>query len=235
MRTGTPESVLPSSIESCVTAAVQAMEAGAIDRVREHACWILSNIRQNPDQQVAFWHPLGCLYIELRRDARQSVRIHVWGLPDGRFSGSGLSIHCHDFDLRSAVLAGTLVNQEYVPCNGSPSHLVYEIQYEGDINQLQTNPQNPMNSYKQQDSCHLLPAGTLYEIPAGQFHATGSTCSGPAVTLVIADLQTVGESLVLGPMSGPSVHLTRRNRCSARELDSALDLTLRLLTSARNG
>ena len=167
----------------------------------------------------AVWHPLGCLYIELLRDARISVRLHVWGIAAGRFSGSGLDVHAHDFDLRSCVLTGAIENELYAQQPGAATHRLYEIDYEREINLLRASGKLVRCETQSRD---LMQAGDVYHIQAGQFHRIRQVGRAPVATFLIASRQEGMRSAVLGPINGRQTYRTVRNPCTAQELRTVI-------------
>jgi len=187
---------------------------------------VVDDLIAEPGSPVAaVWHPLGCVYVELARSATRSVRLHVWGLGAQHFRSSGLTLHAHDFDLSSAVLAGALDHFVYRECVGAPTHRVHEILYDGDVNLLQ--PTARCLRCVPEPPCRIG-AGGQYTLDAGRFHHVQPVGSDLTATLVLATLRPDRQGLVLGPIevgggADAMSHIrTVRDRCRPDELRAIL-------------
>jgi hypothetical protein len=196
---------------------------GGLSALRPPLYELLSTLRNRPACVSAVWHPLGCFYLELHRDALTSLRLHVWGSKAARFSTSGLNVHAHDFDLRSCVLTGMIENRVYTQVPGAPTHRVYEIEYRGTANTLRASDRLIAVGVR---SCEVMGAGDVYDVNAEHFHSIRLPVPRPTATLVAGRRRAGALGAVLGPIVGPPTYATARNPCTRREVSAALGSVL---------
>lgn len=189
------------------------------DALQQSCLEVLITILSNPESVAAVWHPLGCLYIEIFRNAMRSVRIHVWGVREGRCSGSNISVHSHDFYLHSYVITGVIENRIYTKKTGIPTYQLYDIEYYGDVNILR-----PTGHYLRYEAttCQRVHRGEMYSIPPGQFHSVRVFGDGIVTTFVVADFQPERRGRLLGPIDGRDNVRTKRTPCTVDDLTRVL-------------
>src|SRR5919106_6168094 len=100
----------------------------------------------------AVWHPLGQMYIKLGKFDKKTLRLHIWLRKKPKIDLLTSPIHNHTWFLTSYILCGSIINRD-IECIYQPSiptHRMYEIIYEGQLNILY--PTDLLVSYKVKSS-----------------------------------------------------------------------------------
>lgn len=187
---------------------------GRLEVWREALLDTLLDSRATTPPPRALWHPLGCLYLELARDAAWSVRVHAWGCGGAAAAGGALAVHAHDFEMNSLVLAGCIEHRVYEPEPGPPTHQFYEIEERGDLELLR--PTGRCGRFEARPALRV-DAGRPYRMPAGQYHLAGPAEGGSALSFVVAALGPPRGDALLGPLPGRETLRTERRPCSAAQ------------------
>lgn len=181
---------------------------------RREISQLLAGVAEHIDAFGAVWHPLGCLYLELFRDASHSVRFHFWfPVPEGPEI-----VHSHDFDMSSVVLTGSLVNSVYELAAGAGAIPLLDIEY--------TDAGEILKPSGVQVACSRVTSQTLfpdqgYCVRAGQFHSVRPQGSLPVATFVSTRrvASCIGQVLAY---PGRNKSAAMRRPCSREEKLAAL-------------
>ncbi len=166
------------------------------------------------------WHPLGFVVCTLNSWGPIKVRLHIWPRGENRGQDTTCQIHDHIFDLTSWVLLGLIENTNFEPSDTGKTYSRYRAEYIGDASIL----------LKTLDTCTLAasdpqtyPAGSRYEILAGQLHESRRLDDSPAVTILVTrDVSKTAPS-VFGPLGGPDRIEYVRTILTSAELDDAIE------------
>jgi hypothetical protein len=194
--------------------------------------WTLSLMREIASggrELTAVRHPLGFLCFPAERLATRGVCVHLWA-PGLRSALTTSTVHSHSWDLTSYVLYGTLRNQriQVAPAAGQATHRLFEVRSRGDVDELLATTR--LVSYQPEaDSVHG--AGSVYFLPAGEFHATVVPAEQEVATVVLSRNRPQVADVALGPVHAPS-HTLTRSRCDARETARAARLIAGRLAEA---
>lgn len=133
----------------------------------------------------------GNRFLQMDLDLKGDERLHVWSDYVPFAQAYPTLIHDHAFSFYSEVLAGTLINVDYVDVSGTTATTtsgdVYDV-YEpaprklSDTALMATGKQVRLACYDNQEMVQVLRPGDKYSVSAGLFHAT--TYLGFAVTLM---------------------------------------------------
>jgi hypothetical protein len=200
----------------------EAVEHGtAAESVPGWALSLMQEIISGGRELTAVRHPLGFLCFPVERQARHGVCVHLW-TPGRRSALTTSTVHSHSWDLTSYVLYGTLRNQRIrvVPTAGQATHRLFEVRSRGDVDELHTTTRL-VSYHPEADSVH--DAGSVYFLPAGEFHATVVLAEQEVATVVLSRNRPQTADLALGPVHAPS-HTLTRSRCDARETACAARL-----------
>lgn len=162
------------------------------------------------------WHPTGFVVATIARQHVGVLRLHIWP-DDERSYGEPLwPIHDHVWSLRSLVLVGQVRSEhaDVVDAQGG-SFRRYAVRYEpGHQSQLVADGPPVRRDMVRSRS---TPAGAMYTVQAGEFHASSAATGCLAATLVATQPTSRRYPFVLGPVDGPSaVAVRRRPVASAR-------------------
>ncbi len=186
--------------------------------------WALSVMQEiiSGDRELtAVRHPLGFLCFPAERLATRGVCVHLWA-PGRRSALTTSTVHSHSWDLTSYVLYGTLRNQRIrvTPAAGPATHRLFEVHSRDDVDELQATSR--LVSYQPEaDSVHG--PGSVYFLPAGEFHATVVPDGQEVATVVLSRSRPPATDVALGPVHAPS-HTLSRSRCDPRETARAARL-----------
>jgi hypothetical protein len=186
--------------------------------------WALSLMREivsGGRELTAVRHPLGFLCFPAERLATRGVCVHLW-TPGLRTALTTSTVHSHSWDLTSYVLYGTLRNQRLrvAPAAGQATHRLFEVRSRGDVDELQATTRL-VSYHPEADSVHG--AGSVYFLPAGEFHATLVPAEQEVATVVLSRNRPPAIDVALGPVHAPS-HTLTRSRCDAAETARAARL-----------
>lgn len=204
----------------------------ATARLAELLHTLLSDLIAQPAGLAATWHPLGCLYVDLARTEQCSIRLHVWGADPAHFCTGALALHAHDFDLHSVLLSGAIEHQVVHIGPGAPTHQLYEIDYDGDLNHLR--PTGRLLRVTPAAVQRIL-HGQAYALPAGHFHHVRPVAGELTATFVVADMRRGMRGALLGPIAGRDTLRTERRRCTESDLVAMLARVQHRLDGAGNG
>lgn len=194
--------------------------------------WALSlmrDIASGGRELTAVRHPLGFLCFPAERLGGHGVCVHLW-TPGLRGALTTSKVHSHSWDLTSYVLYGTLRNQRIrvAPAAGLATHRLFEVRSRGDVDELLAT--TGLVSYRPEaDSVHG--AGSVYFLPAGEFHATVVPAEQDVATVVLSRSRPQGTDVALGPVHAHD-HALTRSRCDARETARAARLIAGRLAEA---
>jgi hypothetical protein len=142
-------------------------------------------------------HAIGVMQGYVMEDTDPELRVHIWhpDLVRCDVATDGGRIHDHRFNLRSTVLAGSLGHEEVLVDVDDDGDLVeYTVQHA----RKGAAPLEPTGrTLRSARRSHVIPCGTTYEFPAGEFHR--SFVPEPAVTLVTKLDQKTTSARVLFP------------------------------------
>lgn len=201
----------------------------AADSVPGWALLLLRDIASGGRDLTAVRHPLGFLCFPAQRLAEHGVCVHLWTPGLGRVLDT-TQVHSHSWDLTSYVLYGTLRNQRMrvAAAPGPATHRVFEVRSRGDVDELRATTR--LVSYQlEADSVHG--AGSVYSMPAGEFHTTVAPGEQDVATVVLGRSRPQAADCVLCPMHTRSYTLTR-SRCDAQETARAALLIAARLEAA---
>lgn len=186
----------------------------AADSVPQWALRLLRDVATGARDLAAVRHPLGFFCFPAQRLPGQGVCVHLW-TPGIRHVLTTSRVHAHSWDLTSYVLYGTLRNQRVrvTDAPGSATHRVFEVRSHGDVDELHATGR--LVSY-QPEADDVYRAGSVYSLPAGEFHATVSPGDQDVATVVLGRGRAQAADLTLGPVHTRS-HTLTRSRCDALE------------------
>jgi hypothetical protein len=186
----------------------------ATDSVPRQALSRLRDIASGRRDLTAVRHPLGFLCFPVERAKEYGVCVHLWE-PEVRRVLATPQVHAHSWDLMSYVLYGTLGNQCFrvADAPGSTTHRVFEVRSRGDVDELHATRR--LVSY-QPEADDVYRAGSVYFLPAGQFHATVLPGGQDVATVVLGRSRPQAANLTLGPVHARS-HTLTRSRCDVLE------------------
>jgi hypothetical protein len=207
-----------------------AIERGtAADSVPGSALLWLRDIAGGRQDLAAVRHPLGFLCFPAQRLAGHGVCVHLW-TPGIRPLLTTSQVHAHSWDLTSYVLYGTLRNQRIrvIDAPGPATHRVFKVRSRGDVDELHATAR--LVSY-QPEADSVYGAGSVYLLPAGDFHATVAPGQQDVATVVLSSSREEAADLALGPVNARS-HTLTRSRCNAAETAGAARLIADRLAAA---
>lgn len=195
-----------------IRAAVQ--RGTAADLVPGWALLLLRDIASGSRDLTAVRHPLGFLCFPAQRLAEHGVCVHLWTPVLGRVRPTS-QVHSHSWDLTSFVLYGTLRNQHMrvAAAAGPATHRVFEVRSHGDVDELRATARL-VSCQLEADSAHG--AGSVYSMPAGEFHTTVAPGEQDVATVVLGHSRPQAVDCVLCPLHTQS-HTLIRSRCDAQE------------------
>lgn len=178
---------------------------------------------------TAVRHPLGFLCFPVRRLGEHGVCVHLW-MPGIGQALTTSQMHAHSWDLTSYVLYGSLRNQRIGVADASPSptHRVFEVRSRGDLDELRATAR--LVSCRA-ESDQGYGAGSVYDLPVGEFHATITPAAQDVATVVLSRNQAKAADLALGPVDMQS-HTLTRSRCDAGQTAGAAQRIVDRLAAA---
>ena len=186
-------------------------------------------IEQDPEDFYAIWHPLGFASFWLWEKGQESVRLNLWSDLPGEYTGLGWHIHKHNWDLASYVLCGYLESRTYrilQNTSNHPTHRVYNIQHDGDMNYLRASPRVVSCEL---DRVEIVQPGNRYRLAQGVFHSAHAAEGCVTATLVLASEVQGTDAAVLGPLQGVAEYQTERRRCPHWFVREAVALVVKIL------
>ena len=158
-------------------------------------------------------HPLGFVCIPVERGTPIGVCLHLWLPTLVRPEPSTSRVHAHSWKLTSHVLCGSLVHDQIQVRQTvhDPTHRVFSVKSMGLLDRLE--PTSRLVTQRVAGS-QSIPTGTTYELPAGEFHATG--VQGMTATMVLAEAANAGPEYTLAAIN-QAAHSMPRQLCGARE------------------
>jgi hypothetical protein len=189
----------------------------------------MRDIASGGRQLTAVRHPLGFLCFPAERLGGHGVCVHLW-TPGGHSVLTTSKVHSHSWDLTSYVLYGTLRNQRIriAPAADQATHRLFEVRSRGDVDELLATTR--LVSYRPEADC-VHGAGSVYNMPAGEFHATVIPGVQDVATVVLSRSRPQAADVALGPVHA-SDHTLTRSRCDAQETASAARLIAGRLAEA---
>jgi hypothetical protein len=200
----------------------EAIERGtATESLPRWALSLMRDIASGGRELTAVRHPLGFLCFPAERQGGHGVCVHFW-TPGLRSVLTTSKVHSHSWDLTSYVLYGTLLNQRIrvAPAAGQATHRLFEVRSHGDVDELRATTR--LVSYRP-EAGRLHGAGSVYILPAGEFHATVIPGEQDVATVVLSRSHPQIADVALGPVHAPD-HTLTRSRCDAQETASAAAL-----------
>jgi hypothetical protein len=210
-----------------------AIERGtAADTVPRVALSLLREVAGGSRDLTAVRHPLGFLCFPAVRLPEHGVCVHLW-TPGIRHVLTTSQVHAHSWDLTSYVLYGTLRNQRIRVTDapgpaGPATHRVFEVRSRGDVDELHATARL-VSGQREADCAHG--GGSVYALPAGEFHATVAPGDQDIATVVLSRSRADAADLALGPVDGQN-HTLSRSRCDASETARAARLIVDRLAAA---
>jgi len=189
--------------------------------VVDRAVGIMNQVAGGTYPLRAIRHPLGFLCFPIERGER-GLCVHAWSPLFACAEPTTSSIHTHSWDLISVVLSGELTNNRYAVTGREPTHRVFTVQTHDEYDELRATPQ--LVGCRQRAS-EVVSAGSAYEVPVGQFHAT---VADNAVTLAISSRRLGAGDQSLGPLDGQT-HTVHRERLDPSSSAHAAALIARRL------
>jgi hypothetical protein len=208
----------------------QAMRRGtAADAVPRLALSLLRDIASGRRNLTAVRHPLGFLCLPVERRRGHGVCVHLW-TQDLRPALTTSQAHSHSWDLASYVLYGTLHNQRIrvAQASGLATHRVFEVRSRGDVDELRATGRLVTCEPAVAD---VHGAGCMYNLPAGEFHATVLAGEQNVATVVLGKSHPSAADLSLGPLDTRS-HIVTRSLCDEPETARAARLIADRLEAA---
>jgi hypothetical protein len=201
----------------------------ATDSVPGWALSLLRDIAAGGGGLTAVRHPLGFLCFPVQRLPGRGVCVHLWP-PGHRAVPTTSQVHSHSWDLTSYVLYGTLRNQRIrvAAAAGLATHRMFEVRSRGDVDELHATAR--LVSSQPEAEC-VQRAGSVYVVPAGEFHATVAPSDQGVATVVLGLSRLGAADLSLGPVRTRS-HTLRRSRCDPQETAGAARLIADRLEAA---
>ncbi|MCA9655853.1 MAG: hypothetical protein H6712_12525 [Myxococcales bacterium] len=170
----------------------------------------------------AAWHPTGFVVLELHRDARGALRLHLWP-PAGREQGRPCwPVHDHVWHLSSRVLCGAVHSHGYaVEDEPEGDALLYAVEYGRERRSCMRRSERRVSVH----ACtpQRTEAGGRYAVPAGEFHASRVEAGELAATLVLTTRTERAHPWVVGPADGPALVPVLRPSVSEARVRSMLD------------
>jgi len=127
-------------------------------------------------------HPQGFTCVPVQRSGNRGVCVHVWSnrLPRAPLTTS--PIHSHSWDLMSYVLYGTVYNHlvAVTDVENNATHRLFEIHNSSQGDQLRRTGR--LVRYEV-SATELWAGGSMYNLPAGVFHTTGTDAETATVAL----------------------------------------------------
>lgn len=178
-----------------------------IDYIRSYEPELLRSIRHilrelilNRRDAAVFSHPLSFNKIIVASHGATDVRVHVW-LPDHSEGCIPVStVHSHTWDLKSVVIAGSLVNRNYtVNDRADGDHELFVVDYR--TNESERKSTGRLVSVStESEACYS--EGDSYSLNAQTFHATEVNNTALTVTVVLAE-KVGNEACVVLPKDRP--------------------------------
>ena len=186
---------------------------------------VLTEITIGSRVPPAISHPLGFICVQLYRGAGWGLCMHIWGSREASVALTTSPVHSHSWDLFSQVICGQLENIEIRVTDESPdpTHRVLEITSADGRDFIR--PTRRLVSYANNASAYIG-AGENYTLPAGIFHVSRPSATGPTVTVLLAENRYRSPELALGRLDA-SGHEVKRQVCSTSALISMASITLR--------
>lgn len=161
-----------------------------------------------------YWHPLGfILGIFLIEDIKK-IRIHIWPKDTPRKQYPYWNIHDHIFSLKSWVINGKILNQEFqiTKDNNSPN-CIYNVSYSNEISTLyKTSDTIRVEETRQSVSI----AGDSYLIEAGILHSSENISAEHALTIVLTNNMSSGTPIVIGEKEGKQLYQFSRSEVDSQ-------------------
>ncbi len=156
-------------------------------------------------------HPLGFYCLPVLREGEHGVCVHVFGSEEPASDGPTTSrLHSHSWRLISYVLYGQVgnVTLEVSEDPERPTHRVFEVH----SSPSGTDEIRPTSRLVRCVSgpTRLVPRGSMYTLPAGEFHTTVLPDDAGAATLVLGRSAPGLSDLSLGPVHGRGHRVERR-------------------------
>lgn len=190
----------------------------AEDVIPQLALSMMHDIVGGRHDVTAVRHPLGFLCFPAQRLGEHGVCVHLW-MPGIQQALTTSQMHAHSWDLTSYVLYGSLRNQgiRVTDAPSSPTHRVFEVRSHGDVDELRATARL-VSCRAETDRGY--DAGSVYDLPVGEFHATITPPGQDVATVVLSRNQAKAADLALGPVHMDS-HKMTRSRCDAGQTAGA--------------
>lgn len=194
---------------------------------------ILRDIRDGRRILPAIKHPLGFTCIQLYRNIKWGLCIHIWqpGMVENDLT-TGL-IHCHSWDLCSQVICGKLQNIEVrvIDERCTPTNQILEITSACGTDLVRAT--RKLVCWASRKSAQIA-AGGNYTLPAGAFHVSRPSAVGLTATILLAEYGDSPSELVLGELDGGD-RVVERQVCEPGDLQLVADAALNDLGTSIHG
>lgn len=211
-----------------IASAVQLVSLGKAPSISETTALIqscLEHLAAIPARQ----HPLGFLHLDLSDvSGRAGARLHVWDASFMTRADPLGRLHDHQWELRSAVLLGHLIDRALDPvADTEGDYTAHRVNYVETGNRLE--PVAGRWSLHEREARELQ-RGDFYSLASRVVHAT-EIVTIPTATLVTAIDQGGPGPLVFTPRAHADFSAARRPSVPTGDVASALQSVLRILTT----
>lgn len=164
---------------------------------------------------LGVWHPLG--FINIKLDAENTVRLHIWNAASTKRYNPISSIHNHEWQLTSYVIIGTLYNHTYqvIKNPALPTHQLCRVKSQGLVNYIELTDTQVAYTLSRTE---IIVQGEIYTVPPRVFH---STSVKEDITTATIMLESPGydedPEIIVGPDHHASWEMTRK-ACTGEEL-----------------
>ncbi|MEU7434937.1 hypothetical protein AB0B07_29500 [Streptomyces sioyaensis] len=207
---------------------------GAAAEIFETAASVLEEIAAGRRGLRAVRHPLGFTCFPVERVGDRGVCVHAFGgeADEEAAQPTTSPVHSHSWELTSCVLYGAVGNLRVrvVERPTEPTHRVFEVlSHPSGVDEIQpTSRLVSCGPGTEQTSLR----GTVYTLPAGEFHTTVVPEGGVAATLVLGRSLPGRFDLSLGPLHGTG-HQVVRQACNAEATARTARTVLRRIHDPR--
>jgi hypothetical protein len=185
----------------------------------EHAAGLMEFATATLDQVVsgrrvicAVCHPLGFYCLPVLREGADGACVHVFNREAARTRDAltTSAVHSHSWQLTSCVLYGDVGNVRLGVYEEPerPTHRIFEIHSSpSGCDDIRPTPRL-VRCVRGREQ--VTGRGELYELPAGEFHATAVAPGAEAATLALSRSVPGHTDLSLGPVGGLGHRMERR-------------------------
>ncbi|SFK37454.1 hypothetical protein SAMN03159338_4070 [Sphingomonas sp. NFR04] len=159
-------------------------------------------------------------------------RLHIWPIGFALPGSEDLMIHDHVYDIQSHILAGQIVQHEYVESALGAEFASYRGLYDGPHSVLERKP-GAVRVFETAVSTFVT--GHTYALPAGALHMAKVDPSVFTATILRTDYrEREGDPVILAPIDAPPSFRFERDLVGDDAIAATISALFRELTCARS-